>query len=82
MLRAQGLSLAATQALPDHYDFATWQRPPGHTGKLLCTEKDAVKLWPTYPDALAVPLVLHIAPAFFTALDAHLASSLKGRLPP
>jgi len=41
---------------------------------LICTEKDAVKLWPRHPDALAVPLRLAIAPPFFAALDARLAS--------
>jgi tetraacyldisaccharide 4'-kinase len=73
-LRAQGLQLARTQALPDHYDFESWSRLPGGPQRLICTEKDAVKLWPRHPDALAVPLQLHIAPAFWQLLDARLAS--------
>ncbi len=78
MLRANGLTLAATHALPDHYDFEDWQRPPRATGHtLLCTEKDAVKLWRKAPDALAVLLAFAPAPEFFAALDAKL-SSLDG----
>ncbi len=42
--------------------------------RLICTEKDAVKLWPRFPQALAVPLELALEPAFYEALDARLAS--------
>lgn len=74
MLRAQGLAPASEEALPDHYDFSSWQRPSDNGLALICTEKDAVKLWPAHPDALAVPLRVEIAPAFFDALDTRLAS--------
>ena len=78
MLRAQGLVLTQTLAMPDHDDFSQWQRPagaqPGDGAVLLCTEKDAVKLWRLEPDALAVPLVFTPEPAFFSALDAKLSS--------
>ena len=74
MLRARGLTPDREEALPDHYDFSSWKRNTDKRDSLVCTEKDAVKLWPTHPDALAVPLQLGIAPAFFTALDARLAS--------
>ena len=73
MLQHQGLTLARADALPDHYDFDSWQRLQDERCVLVCTEKDAVKLWPRHPDALAVPLRLHIDPAFFHALDARLA---------
>ena len=72
MLRAAGLTLAQTHALPDHADFADWP----HTAlarPLLCTEKDAAKLWAHQSEALAVPLRLDIDPAFWEALDALLA---------
>ncbi len=69
MLRAQGLPLAHTVALPDHYDFSSWKRPFGDGLQLICTEKDAVKLWPQHPDALAVPLILTPPPAFLGDLD-------------
>ena len=74
MLRAQGLDLAQTAVLPDHYDYDSWQRLPDKRQRLICTEKDAVKLWPRHPDALAVPLQLHIPPAFFRLLDERLPS--------
>ena len=67
MLRSQGLTLAATTALPDHYDFNSWLCSISLGQTLICTQKDAVKLWPAYPHALAVPLVLDIPPAFFQA---------------
>ena len=76
MLQEQGLHLAQTLALPDHDDFAGFARwssgfPPHAV--LLCTEKDAAKLWPLHPQALAVGLAQHSEPAFFQALDALLA---------
>lgn len=71
MLRARGLTLADAHALPDHHDFADWQ--PTTTGRpLLCTEKDAVKLWAHQPEAWAVPLHMRPEPAFWQALDARL----------
>ena len=72
MLQAQGLELIHTEALPDHYDFDSWKRSTDKRWALICTEKDAAKLWREHPDALAVPLELHIDPAFFAALDARL----------
>ncbi|WP_312759574.1 tetraacyldisaccharide 4'-kinase [Pulveribacter sp.] len=74
MLRAQGLQPEVCEALPDHYDFSSWQRSPDKGLRLICTEKDGVKLQPLYPDALAAPLRLHVDPVFFAALDARLAS--------
>ena len=69
MLRARGLHLQDTLALPDHADFSQWTAR--ETGRaLLCTEKDAVKLWPHQPDALAVGLTLTPGADFFHALDA------------
>ncbi len=45
---------------------------PGNAEVLICTEKDAVKLWKKHPDALAVPLEL--------ALDARFLQGLKDQL--
>lgn len=76
MLRALGLPLAHTVALPDHYDFDSFT-PNIHAGyQLICTEKDALKLWAVAPHALAVPLVQTAEPAFFQALDAAIAQRL------
>lgn len=75
MLRQSGLTLARTHALPDHHDFQDWQA--GSTDRpLLCTEKDAAKLWAHQPDALAVPLVVTPEPAFWTALDSRIQQLL------
>ena len=74
MLQEQGLQLQHTEALPDHYNFVSWQRPADMHELLVCTEKDAVKLWPLQPDALAVPLALDIPQAFFDLLDQRLAT--------
>jgi len=71
MLRAKGLTLARTLALPDHYDFKSLS-PNEYKGyRLICTEKDAVKLWPLCADALAVPLTLALPQDFWALLDAH-----------
>ena len=48
---------------------------------LICTEKDAVKLWRSHPDALAVPLLLKADSGFFSALDKALAE-VSGQAPP
>nr|WP_315187778.1 tetraacyldisaccharide 4'-kinase [uncultured Albidiferax sp.] len=69
MLRATGLTLAETRALPDHYNFDSWSRPTNKRQAVICTEKDALKLWPHQSDALAVPLVLAIDAGFWAALD-------------
>jgi len=72
MLRAQGVPLADTLALPDHYDFDS-DTPLINKGyRLICTEKDAVKLWPSRPDALAVPLLCELPDAFWRVFDAQL----------
>jgi tetraacyldisaccharide 4'-kinase len=74
MLRAIGLPLADTVALPDHYDFRSlpWASLIGKT--ILCTEKDAAKIaaLKTELAVFAVPLVLEFDPAFWAALDASL----------
>lgn len=74
MLRALGLPVARTLALPDHADFdaARWAAGDGMT--VLCTEKDAVKLWRLRPDALAVPLVVRLDAPFWQALERLLAA--------
>jgi len=67
MLRAQGVQPARVLALPDHFDFSSFQ-PNEYKGyRLICTEKDAVKLWLLCPDALAVPLVCELPDAFWQA---------------
>ena len=76
MLRADGVVIARTIALPDHHDFVSL---PDVRGQIVCTEKDAVKLWRIRPDAWAVPLQVSIDPAFWTALDGRLSSAPSPR---
>ena len=73
MLRAQGLNPTRTLALADHinFDSVNMNEFKGYT--VVCTEKDAVKLWPKLPQAWAVPLQFTPEPAFFNALDRMLA---------
>lgn len=80
MLQSLGLPLSLTIARPDHDDYANWQRPRDRDYTLLCTEKDALKLWAHHPDALAVPLEFAPEPAFFDALDRLLADAMATRL--
>jgi tetraacyldisaccharide 4'-kinase len=82
MLRAQGLKLARTIGLPDHHDFADWSSKDYSRYTIVCTEKDAVKLWQREADALAVPLVFRPEPDFLAALDARLAGLLANNPDP
>jgi tetraacyldisaccharide 4'-kinase len=76
MLRGEGLQLAHAVALPDHHDYGN--APVGEDGcELVCTEKDAVKLWRVRPQAWAVPLLLAIEPEFWAALDRLLDAKLS-----
>ena len=77
MLAQQGLHLEQALALPDHdrLDGLALPEDPGLT--VLCTEKDAVKLFPKHLDRgerlLAVPLQLRPEAGFWAALDERLA---------
>lgn len=76
MLRGQGLTLQQVQALPDHDDLAH-VRIDFALGEVLCTEKDAVKLWRRYPDAWAVPLVINLPGEVLQTFDALLDTKLS-----
>jgi tetraacyldisaccharide 4'-kinase len=88
MLRARGLALARTDALPDHAglpDYARWHAALKHefaTGPVtvLCTEKDAAKLWAVCPEALAVPLVFDLPQAFLDEFDRLLHAAFTAHL--
>jgi tetraacyldisaccharide 4'-kinase len=81
MLRSRGLILDRTLSLPDHYDFNSYS-PIGDMGyTLICTEKDAVKLWPIRPDAWAVPLVSTLPDAFWAALNVRIDSLIGATTP-
>lgn len=76
MLRAQGLPLERTVALPDHYNFDSWQPNDYKAYTVICTEKDAIKLWQKQATAWAVPLQFQPEPAFLNALDSRLSAVL------
>ncbi len=76
MLRSHGLQPGRCLALPDH--AALDNLPAGlEDGELVCTEKDAVKLWRLRPDAWAVPLLVELEPAFWPAFDRLLDAKLS-----
>ncbi len=81
MLRERGLTLEQTLALADHHDFDADDLAACAGKTVLCTEKDAVKLFDKPGLAslqlLAVPLEFSPEPAFFAALDARLAPLLS-----
>ncbi len=84
MLRSVGLTLETAQAWPDHHDFADLHAGAFAGKTVLCTEKDAVKLFGT-PRAeginlLAVPLEFSPEQAFFDAFDTSLAR-IRSTLP-
>lgn len=83
MLRARGLRLSRTVALPDHAkasDYAALHFAA--TDTVVCTEKDAVKLFAQLAPGVevwAVPLEMTPEPAFWTAFDALLAQKVIRR---
>jgi tetraacyldisaccharide 4'-kinase len=81
MLSDRGLTLEATIALPDHHPFSAADLAGLQGRTVLCTEKDAIKLFALPAAAgfnlLAVPLVFLPEPAFFAAFDALLSSQLS-----
>ena len=79
MLREQGLNVVHTQALPDHSDLQTLHIDASQ-GDVLCTEKDAVKLWAHHPHAWAVPLTTTLPSALLAAIDFHLAAAQHAKL--
>lgn len=84
MLKADGLMLERTIALPDHHAFCADDLNPYAGQTVLCTEKDAVKIFalalPPSITVLAVPLVFLPENTFFDAFDA-LLTPLISQLP-
>ncbi len=79
MLREQGLSVERTQALADHADLQALDIDASQ-GDVLCTEKDAVKLWAHHPTAWAVPLQTTLPTELLTVVDQHLATAQHAKL--
>jgi tetraacyldisaccharide 4'-kinase len=79
MLREQGLNVTHTQALPDHADLQDLHIDMAQ-GDVLCTEKDAVKLWMQHPQAWAVPLQTTLPPELLAEIDSHIAAAQNAKL--
>ena len=80
MLRARGLVLQGSIALPDHAMVSAPDLLPAGANTLLCTQKDAEKIWAIRPEALAVGLRLHLEAGFWTALDRLLVERCGAKL--
>jgi tetraacyldisaccharide 4'-kinase len=80
MLKARGSTLKKTFHLPDHFDFSHYAWPVSPNTTVLCTEKDAIKLFklPVVKNdkLLAVPLEFAPESAFLKAVDDLLAPLL------
>jgi tetraacyldisaccharide 4'-kinase len=76
MLTDKGIVLLATKALADHDDMRTIHIDP-ELGEVLCTEKDAVKLWNFQPTAWAVPLITEIPEELLNTILAHIGPKLS-----
>jgi tetraacyldisaccharide 4'-kinase len=76
MLTNAGLQLRSQQRFADHAPLTDWQAPPDGT-VVLCTEKDAVKLWPYWPEVLAVPLQLTLPESFWMVIDQRVDTALS-----
>ena len=72
MLEQQGLQLRTRHALSDHADLQALESAMQHVPAgqpLLCTEKDAVKLWSSHPEVWAVPLLTTLPEALLQRID-------------
>ena len=77
MLRDKGLKLVRIHSYPDHASLEKYVPPTGINEILLCTSKDAIKLWKNYPHVWAVPLVIELNSQFLKAFDASIKSLRK-----
>jgi tetraacyldisaccharide 4'-kinase len=80
MLRALHIPLARTLALPDHYVFDSRSRSIFEGYTIICTQKDAMKLWQIETSAIAIPLEMKLDALLCLELDAHLSQLLPAKL--
>jgi len=76
MLADVGLGKLQTRSLPDHASIDHYRSSLPHGKMILCTEKDAVKLWPHFENVWAVPLNIELEPDFLSAFDQTLSACL------
>jgi tetraacyldisaccharide 4'-kinase len=79
MLQQRGAPLSRTEALPDHARLHDIDAKWAQDYQIICTEKDAVKLWPLFPDVWAVALIQEPEAGFFEALDTAITHTLQHR---
>ena len=82
MLTAGGVFPDELLALPDHHNFGMHLEKIDQAKTVICTEKDAVKLWRIRPDAWAVALEVALDPQFLTDLERRLALAIGQSAPP
>lgn len=80
MLREAGIQPKQEVALPDHYKFATPLPPEVAQHSIVCTEKDAAKIWALHPQALAVGLEQTMDDKFWRSFDALVQAALAARI--
>jgi tetraacyldisaccharide 4'-kinase len=80
MLREQGVVLDQTQALPDHFDIGRATLAAMQPCQIICTEKDASKVWAYDSSALSSELIQTLEPEFFDALERQIAQPESARL--
>lgn len=68
MLKAAGIHAVQNIAYPDHYDFTDWTPPENSQCTVICTEKDAVKIWLVDPTAVAIRLTQSMDDTFFNSV--------------
>jgi len=80
MLRQTGLRLSATLALADHDSYSQQTARSLGNFELICTEKDAPKLWPIAPHAWSVALVQTLDPACLETIEQQIKNYGGARL--
>lgn len=69
MLSQEGLNKLQTVSLPDHAALVHYRSNLPQGKMILCTEKDAVKLWPHFENIWAVPLDIELDASFLISFD-------------
>jgi tetraacyldisaccharide 4'-kinase len=79
MLEQMGLNLQEKIGLADHHDFGHFDNNVDGQFQILCTDKDADKLWSRDSDAIAVTLIQEADRDFYEALDTKISKLLANR---
>ncbi|MFM1906898.1 MAG: hypothetical protein RLZZ591_575 [Pseudomonadota bacterium] len=80
MLEQNGLKPDVTVPLPDHFDYAEPLEQTRGATTVVCTEKDAIKLWRHAPQAWALALRFELEPDGLNAMLALLIAARDRKL--